>query len=62
MSNISTIKRHIDDGETSELSNLGNDNLISANFYEALVGLNLSGEDTSVEFMAEWISGYNSPF
>lgn len=61
MSNISTIKRHIDDGETSELSNLGNDNLISANFYEALVGLNLSGEDTSVEFMAEWSPAITPP-
>lgn len=54
MSNISTIKKHIDEGEFAQLVNLDGNDTISANFYEALVGLNLGCEDTGVEFMAEW--------
>ena len=37
-----------------QLLDLNGDNTISANFYEALVGLNLSCENTGVEFLAEW--------
>lgn len=54
MSNISTIKQHIDDGEISSLLDIDNDSAISANFYEALIGLNLSCDDARVEFLAEW--------
>lgn len=54
MSNITTIKRHIDEGEFTQLSSQDGSNTISANFYEALVGLNLSCENTGVEFSAQW--------
>ena len=52
MSNIATIKNKIDNGNTESLSN-GHDN-ISSNFFEALNGLNLQYEDTTIEFTAEW--------
>lgn len=54
MSNIAIAKKHIDEGELSKLVEADNQNIISANFYEALVGLNLDAEDTNVEFLAEW--------
>ena len=54
MTNVAIIKKHIDEGEISQLLDLNGDNTISANFYEALVGLNLSSENTGVEFLAEW--------
>lgn len=57
MDNLSIIKRYIDEGEMDRLLTLDSKNIISANFYEALIGLNLSSEDTGVEFRAEW-----SPF
>ena len=52
MTNVATIKQKIDDGN---LESLANDNSpISSNFYEALSGLSMDTEDTTVEFMAEW--------
>lgn len=61
MSNITKIKKSIDDGEISCLSSYSTD-IISANFYEALIGLNLSAEDTLVEFSTEWASGIKPPY
>lgn len=52
MTNIATIKQEIDDGNLESLANY--DNPISSNFYEALNGLGVNTEDTTVEFMAEW--------
>lgn len=52
MYNIATIKNKIDSGKIESLST-GEDN-ISSNFFEALNGLNLQHEDTTVEFTAEW--------
>lgn len=54
MKNISTIKSHIDRGTLQELIEFNDDNIISANFFEALNGLNLEYENTGVEFIAEW--------
>ena len=54
MLNIATIKKSIDEGELSHLLNLEDEDLISANFYEALIGMNLDEESTGVEFSAEW--------
>lgn len=54
MSNIAITKKSIDDGELGKLIKPDNSNIISANFYEALIGLNLDLEDTNVEFLAEW--------
>ena len=54
MKNIAVIKSYIDEGKFSQLLKLDGSNTISANFFEALVGLNLSFEDTDVEFSAEW--------
>ena len=53
MNNISFIKNHIDNEEFEQLTNYKT-NIISANFYEALNGLNLNSENTDVEFIAEW--------
>lgn len=61
MTNIATIKAHIDEGEINQLLNLADDNIISANFYEALVGLNLNCEDTGIEFSAEWSPIISAP-
>jgi len=52
MTNVATIKREIDDGNLQSLANY--DSPISSNFYEALSGLSMDTEDTTVEFMAEW--------
>lgn len=52
MTNVATIKREIDDGNLESLANY--DNPISSNFYEALNGLSMDAENTTVEFMAEW--------
>lgn len=54
MENISFIKSQIDNGEFDKLISQGNDNIISANFYEALGGLNLDSNGVDVEFIAEW--------
>ena len=51
MSNVSFIKRTIDDGDYSKLSDSDN---ISANFYDALSGLNLNQDNTNLEFIAQW--------
>lgn len=45
---------HIDEGDFDGLLSKNNDNVISANFYEALTGLNLDREGTNIEFIAEW--------
>lgn len=52
MTNIATIKQKIDDGNVESLVNYEEE--ISSNFYEALNGLDLHAEDTTVEFIAEW--------
>lgn len=52
MTNVAMIKQSIDDGDLESLVNP--ENSISANFYEALNGLDLHAEDTTVELMAEW--------
>ena len=52
MTNIATIKQRIDDGNVESLVNYEEE--ISSNFYEALNGLDLHAEDTTVEFIAEW--------
>lgn len=52
MYNVAAIKNNIDNGNIESLSN-GQSN-ISSNFFEALNGLNLQYENTTVEFTAEW--------
>lgn len=52
MTNVATIKQEIDDGNLEFLSDY--DSPISSNFYEALNGLGMNTEDTTVEFIAEW--------
>ena len=47
------IKNHIDEGEEQLLAE-PSDQIISANFYEALVGLNLDSKDSNIEIIAEW--------
>lgn len=54
MTNISLIKNTIIDGNFDKLISDDESTLISANFYEALTGLNLDMEDTNVEFIAQW--------
>lgn len=54
MTNVSFIKKNIDDGEYERLVSDNESSLISANFYEALTGLNLNEEGADVEFIAQW--------
>lgn len=54
MENISFIKNQIDNGELDKLILQDDDKVISANFYEALGGLNLDSDGCDVEFIAEW--------
>ena len=54
MSNVSTIKNNIDNGEFEKLISDDEETMISANFYEALTGMNISDQDTAVEFIAQW--------
>ena len=54
MKNISFIKNQIDNGEMDKLILQDGDKIISANFYEALGGLNLDSNGADVEFIAEW--------
>ena len=54
MSNVSTIKKNIDNGEYEKLISDDEETMISANFYEALTGMNISDQDTAVEFIAQW--------
>jgi len=52
--NIYTIKSIIDSGKEQSFADDYNSHNISANFLEALNGLNLDSEETLVEFKAEW--------
>ena len=52
MSNIAIIKKKVDEGNLESLVNY--EDGISSNFYEALNGMDLYSENTSVEFIAEW--------
>lgn len=52
MTNVATIKQEIDNGNLDALADY--DNPISANFFEALNGISMNSENTTVEFMAEW--------
>ena len=52
MSNIAIIKKKVDEGNLESLVNY--EDGISSNFYEALNGMDLYSENTSVEFTAEW--------
>lgn len=52
MTNVAIIKQKIDEGCTESLINYEEE--ISSNFYEALNGLDLQAENTTVEFIAEW--------
>ena len=54
MTNISSIRTHIDNGELDKLTSEDEATMISANFYEALTGLNLDVEGADVEFIAQW--------
>ena len=51
MKNISFIKNQIDNGEMDKLILQDGDKIISANFYEALGGLNLDSNGADVEFI-----------
>lgn len=52
MSNIAIVKKRVDEGNLESLVNY--EDGISSNFYEALNGMDLYSENTSVEFTAEW--------
>jgi hypothetical protein len=54
MSNVNTIKSYIDEGQYGKLISKNHEDMISANFYEALSGLNLEAEGSNVEFIAQW--------
>lgn len=54
MDNIYQIKKHIDEGDMDCLMSQEGEGTISANFYEALAGLNFDSEGSDVEFVAEW--------
>lgn len=54
MENISFIKEQIDNGKMDKLISQDEENIISANFYEALEGLNCNPDGADVEFIAEW--------
>lgn len=54
MKNIAYIKEQIDNGEMNKLIIQDESQIISANFYEALGGLNLDSSEADVEFIAEW--------
>lgn len=54
MTNVSLIKHNIDEGNFDELVSEDTANFISANFYEALTGLNLDVNGANVEFIAQW--------
>ncbi len=52
MTNVAAIKQNIDNDNLETLAN--DDSPISSNFYEALSGLSMDTEDTTIEFIAEW--------
>lgn len=51
--NLYHLKTRIDDGEYN-LAKTSKDDEISVNFYEALLGIKLADEHTTVEFIPEW--------
>lgn len=54
MTRITSIKKHIDNDDEDKLFIDDEGILVSANFYEALIGLNLDKEDANIEFSAQW--------
>ena len=54
INNIVEIKNQIDSGNLENLVSKKDEMLISANFYEALNGLNLDSDGADVEFIAQW--------
>ncbi len=54
MTNVSSIKSNIDNGDFDKLSADDESSIISANFFEALTGLSLDTEGSNVEFIAQW--------
>ena len=54
MTNIASIKNTIDRGDYDKLTAQSGNSIISANFFEALIGLNLNSEGTNLEFIAQW--------
>lgn len=54
INNIVEIKNQIDSGNLENLVSKKDEILISANFYEALNGLNLDSDGADVEFIAQW--------
>lgn len=54
MKNVFSIRTHIDNGDFEKLTSEETTEIISANFYEALAGLNLDVEGANVEFIAQW--------
>lgn len=54
MTNISNIRDNIDNGKYGRLAISEGDSIISANFYEALTGMNIKTEGVSLEFVAQW--------
>lgn len=54
MSNVSSIRTNIDNGDFEKLISDNDSTIISANFYEALTGLNLGTEGADIEFIAQW--------
>lgn len=54
MTNIASIKASIDSGDYTNLATPSENTIISANFFEALMGLNLNSEGTNLEFIAQW--------
>lgn len=54
MNNIDYIKQSIDAIGNNDISSYNTKEMISANFYEALNGLNLEAENTDLEFRIEW--------
>lgn len=54
MTNISFIKNNIDEGNFDNLISEDELTFISANFCEALTGLNLDTEGAEIEFTAQW--------
>lgn len=57
ITNIFSIRNHIDNGEYNKLISENDSAMISANFYEALAGLSLDAEGTVLEFIAQWSPG-----
>lgn len=54
MTNLDRIKSCIDDGEIEKLVSFDESDMISANFYEALAGMNMEEPGVALGFEAEW--------